>query len=426
MALYYPARWFLNALRGIDSFVFALLFVAAVGLGPFAGVLGIALHTWGSTAKLWAEAIENIPPGPLEAAAATGASRVKVIAYRAGSRTWRRAWCRSALFWWEFNVRASTVLGVVGAGGIGQELKNSMDLLLFPRLLTIIAHHPGDGHRHRPRERMAATEASNSSSPRRAAGLVARVEGLSQALSRPAITALDERVVRRASRRVRGGARAERRRQDDALPVPHRPHTPRPRQRSPIARARHLGSLGGETPAARRELALIFQQFNLIRRLSALENVLAGRLAHVPAWRVLTATHSRAPTASWRSAASTRSASSTAPGRARTSCRAASSSASRSPARSRSDAKVILADEPVASLDPESSATVLEIAARRAVVDGRGGRREPPPGAPRDARMPTASWRCATAGSSRTRRPRDFDTRTIEQIYERSGGRSDP
>src|SRR5437867_4133159 len=81
MAVYYPARWFLNALRGVDSFVFALLFMAAVGLGPFAGVLGIALHTWGSTAKLWAEAIENIPPGPLEAAAATGASRVKVIAY---------------------------------------------------------------------------------------------------------------------------------------------------------------------------------------------------------------------------------------------------------------------------------------------------------------------------------------------------------
>ncbi len=49
--LYLPARWFLNALRGIDSFVFALLFVAAVGLGPFAGVIGIALHTWGSAAK---------------------------------------------------------------------------------------------------------------------------------------------------------------------------------------------------------------------------------------------------------------------------------------------------------------------------------------------------------------------------------------
>jgi phosphonate transport system permease protein len=138
LALYYPARWFLNALRGIDSFVFALLFVAAVGLGPFAGVLGIALHTWGSTAKLWAEAIENIPPGPLEAAGATGASRLKVVAFALLPDV-GPSMVSVGLFWWEFNVRASTVLGVVGAGGIGQELKNSMDLLLFPRLLTIIA-----------------------------------------------------------------------------------------------------------------------------------------------------------------------------------------------------------------------------------------------------------------------------------------------
>ncbi len=138
MALYYPTRWFLNALRGIDSFVFALLFVAAVGLGPFAGVLGIALHTWGSTAKLWAEAIENIPSGALEAAAATGASRLKVLLFALVPDV-APSMVSVALFWWEFNVRASTVLGVVGAGGIGQELKNSMDLLLFPRLLTIIA-----------------------------------------------------------------------------------------------------------------------------------------------------------------------------------------------------------------------------------------------------------------------------------------------
>jgi phosphonate transport system permease protein len=135
--LYYPTRWLLNALRGIDSFVFALLFVAAVGLGPFAGVLGVALHTWGSTAKLWAEGIENIPPGPLEAAAATGASRIKVLAYALLPDA-APGMVSVALYFWEFNVRASTVLGVVGAGGIGQELKNSMDLLDFPRLLTII------------------------------------------------------------------------------------------------------------------------------------------------------------------------------------------------------------------------------------------------------------------------------------------------
>ena len=121
LALYYPTRWFLNALRGVDSFVFALLFVAAVGLGPFAGVLGIAFHTWGSTAKLWAEAIENIPAGPLEAAAVTGASRVKVLAFALVPDV-APVMLSIGLFWWEFNVRASTVLGVVGAGGIGQEL----------------------------------------------------------------------------------------------------------------------------------------------------------------------------------------------------------------------------------------------------------------------------------------------------------------
>jgi phosphonate transport system permease protein len=90
-----------------------------------------------STAKLWAKAIENISPGPLEAASATGVSRLKVVAYALVPDV-APSMVSVGLFWWEFNVRASTVLGVVGAGGIGQELKNSMDLLLFPRLLTII------------------------------------------------------------------------------------------------------------------------------------------------------------------------------------------------------------------------------------------------------------------------------------------------
>ena len=135
--LYHPARWLLNVLRGIDSFVFAILFVAAVGLGPFAGVLGIGLHTWGSMAKLYAEAIETVDQGPLDAAALTGANRLKVVSY-ALLPDIMPSIASTTLFWWEFNVRASTVLGVVGAGGIGQELKNSMDLLDFPRLLTIL------------------------------------------------------------------------------------------------------------------------------------------------------------------------------------------------------------------------------------------------------------------------------------------------
>ena len=136
--LYGPVRLLLNALRGIDSFVFALLFVAAVGLGPFAGMLGIGLHTWGSAAKLIADQIEATRLDALRAVETTGTGRITAIVY-ALLPDIAPIVLSTTLFWWEFNVRASTVLGVVGAGGIGQELKNSMDLLDFPRLFTIIA-----------------------------------------------------------------------------------------------------------------------------------------------------------------------------------------------------------------------------------------------------------------------------------------------
>jgi phosphonate transport system permease protein len=135
--LYYPARWLLNFLRGIDSFVFALLFVAAVGLGPFAGVLGVALHSAGSVAKLWSEAIETIEPGPLEAVAMTGAGRLKIVFYALLPDV-LPALLSTSLYIWEFNIRSSTVLGLVGAGGIGQDLKNAVDLLDFPSVATII------------------------------------------------------------------------------------------------------------------------------------------------------------------------------------------------------------------------------------------------------------------------------------------------
>jgi len=135
--LYHPARFVLNALRGIDAFVFALILVAAVGLGPFAGVLGIALHTAGSIAKLWAEAIETAEQGPIDAAAMSGAGRLKVFVYALLPDVMPQL-ASILLYLWEFNVRASTVLGIVGAGGIGQELKNSVDLLLSDRVLAIL------------------------------------------------------------------------------------------------------------------------------------------------------------------------------------------------------------------------------------------------------------------------------------------------
>ena len=121
-----------------DQLVLALLFVAAVGLGPFAGVLGIGLHTWGSSAKLIADQIETVQLDPLRAVETTGAGRITAIVY-ALLPDIAPAVLSTTLFWWEFNVRASTVLGVVGAGEIGLGLKDSMDLLDFPRVFTIIA-----------------------------------------------------------------------------------------------------------------------------------------------------------------------------------------------------------------------------------------------------------------------------------------------
>jgi phosphonate transport system permease protein len=132
-----PARGLLNALRGIDSFIFALILVAAVGLGPFAGVLGLALHAAGSIAKLWSETLETAEPGPVEAVTMSGAGRLKVIRYALLPDV-LPSLSSITLYFWEWSVRASTVLGVVGAGGIGQELKNSVDLLAFDRVLTIL------------------------------------------------------------------------------------------------------------------------------------------------------------------------------------------------------------------------------------------------------------------------------------------------
>ncbi len=217
-ACIYPARWFLNALRGIDSFVFALLFVAAVGLGPFAGVLGIALHTWGSAAKFFADHIENAQMGPLDAVRTTGAGRYTALVYALLPDV-LPVLASTTLFWWEFNVRASTVLGVVGAGGIGQELKNSMDLLDFSRLFTIIAVIL-----------IVVTALDQLSSWLRrrlivmAAALIGACFEVASARSKAfdGQAAIAQREFPGAARRVCRRARAERRGQDDAVPMPRR------------------------------------------------------------------------------------------------------------------------------------------------------------------------------------------------------------
>jgi phosphonate transport system permease protein len=133
-----PVRWFVNMFRGIDTVVFAILFVAAVGLGPFAGVLGMIVHSLGVIAKLNSEAIETVPAAPLEAAAMTGASRTSVVTY-ALLPSVLPSLASVSLYVWEANVRTSTILGIVGAGGIGIEIKAAIDLLDFQRLLTLTA-----------------------------------------------------------------------------------------------------------------------------------------------------------------------------------------------------------------------------------------------------------------------------------------------
>lgn len=136
LALSLPVRWVVNAFRGVDTVVFALLFVAAVGLGPFAGVLGMIVHSLGVIAKLNSEAIETIPNAPLEAAAMTGANRTKVVSYALMPSVLPNL-ASVSLYVWEANVRTSTILGIVGAGGIGIEIKAAIDLLDFPKLLTL-------------------------------------------------------------------------------------------------------------------------------------------------------------------------------------------------------------------------------------------------------------------------------------------------
>jgi len=129
-------RWVVNAFRGIDTVVFALLFVAAVGLGPFAGVLGMIVHSMGVIAKLNAEAIETLPSAPLEAAALSGANRTKIVTYAMLPAVLPNL-ASVSLYVWEANVRTSTILGIVGAGGIGIEIKAAIDLLDFPKLFTL-------------------------------------------------------------------------------------------------------------------------------------------------------------------------------------------------------------------------------------------------------------------------------------------------
>lgn len=135
--LSHPLRSLLNLLRGIDTAIFALFFVSIVGLGPFAGALGVAFHTTGSMAKLYAEVLESLPGEPIEAIEASGSDRLRTFAFAVLPEA-LPGLIGISLYLWEYNVRSSVILGIVGAGGIGYELLVSLKLLDFPRLCTIL------------------------------------------------------------------------------------------------------------------------------------------------------------------------------------------------------------------------------------------------------------------------------------------------
>jgi len=120
-----PVRRLMDACRAINEIVFALLFVVAVGLGPFAGVMALFVHNLGIFAKLFSEAVEAVDPRPVEGIRVTGAVRVQEVIFGIIPQV-MPMWSSLTLYRLETNVRSATTLGIVGAGGIGQTLYESI------------------------------------------------------------------------------------------------------------------------------------------------------------------------------------------------------------------------------------------------------------------------------------------------------------
>ncbi len=135
--VFHATRMFLNALRSINELVFALIFVSAVGLGPFAGVLAIALHATGMLAKFCAEEIEGVDRGPIEAMQATGAGRLQVILFGIVPQV-IPAFISYSIYRFDVSIRAATILGLVGAGGLGFSLIKTMKLFKYHETATCI------------------------------------------------------------------------------------------------------------------------------------------------------------------------------------------------------------------------------------------------------------------------------------------------
>jgi len=128
MAIYYATRTVMNVVRAIEPLIWALIAVVWVGLGPFAGIVALTVHSVAALGKLYSEAIEGIDPGPIEAIQATGATRLQTIMYAVVPQM-ISPFVSFSIYRWDVNVRMSTVIGLVGGGGVGFILVQYIRLL---------------------------------------------------------------------------------------------------------------------------------------------------------------------------------------------------------------------------------------------------------------------------------------------------------
>lgn len=136
-AIYTVSRWVLNLLRSVPELIMGIFLVAAVGFGALPGALALGLHSLGMVAKFFAEAFEHADPKPIEAAQASGASPMQVVVHALLPQVTPQL-IDTILYRWEYNFRASTLLGIVGAGGIGFELMASLRVLMYQEVAALM------------------------------------------------------------------------------------------------------------------------------------------------------------------------------------------------------------------------------------------------------------------------------------------------
>ena len=132
-----PVRRFLDIVRSAPDLVLGMIFLVAVGPGPLAGVMALAINTSGVLAKLFSEAVESIDRGPVEGVRATGAAKLHEINWGVIPQV-APLWTSYALYRFESNSRSATVLGLIGAGGIGQVLFDSLNAFAYSRTAAIV------------------------------------------------------------------------------------------------------------------------------------------------------------------------------------------------------------------------------------------------------------------------------------------------